>query len=893
MFNLNNPPRKVKKEAHYVATDLDGSLEVPNDESEAHEESSNDNFDNIVSLPDTARKVPVEKNEAVMGSQMSSSSEDINSKKYIGGLYLQDSEPETKKNEVDYSKELKNELITIHGELESDSSPEGRKAAKIKLAGVLEKFKDFVPEIAEKKATEPAPNPHIENLNPKNYEGKGLYIQGNQERAETREKAGAVSDISTKEKATRKGVLNLSEIGTFESEKKVESVQEKSPDEARLVHQAVELAKKQGVEVERDAVKTSEDAYLSAYKDFHSKNSTLKKLFKNGKTESENKELISLKSTYDKNRLAYAEKLQHSVRNRLLEKMEKGKGSKELGAEEKAKERADAILARYNRLIRVREIVKPDLEKKYIARLEAISPKDSKQKEGLLHIFSKGAAWGGKAIKKFNDKVEGATEAGLKKTFGNKLSEKDIKNISKVSARTARILVTTAAFTSAGLATGGLGYGAAGAYAAFKAGKGLVSMALGGTAGAAAGTVYERTGGKKAIKERNVALGSDIQSIKDLEKHAHAEKHGTKEAVEKKRMLAEGLTTGLISGLSSFGFSVEQAHEIAAKHATELANFSHLNSEVHDIAYPGHLEHLPTQEQMNEVAHGHHVAAAHVEGMSHASAPHHEAVHEQATKHHPVETSHHRFAHHPHAAAGQEEVPVATAAVSHESIAPESHVASVPLESHDAIGQSDSSDSPESLAKIKETYSYEQAHGHLPNSTDLNNENDILSKIHEQAPSDTAPVEVHHDAVPVSETHETASVAHTDTVTPETHTSLPVEHSVEVPIQPNVHGISVDPNTPHIYEMQDASTGEKSLAFFEDKNSPNFIEHLTKFAKLHPGKEIYFNSPEPTTLTGTVQPWVNKIDVNAEGDFNIPTTPPLEQLVGVSINPSQFERIIN
>jgi hypothetical protein len=145
MFNLNNPPRKVKKEAHYVATDLDGSLEVPNDESEAHEESSNDNFDNIVSLPDTARKVPVEKNEAVMGSQMSSSSEDINSKKYIGGLYLQDSEPETKKNEVDYSKELKNELITIHGELESDSSPEGRKAAKIKLAGVLEKFKDFVP----------------------------------------------------------------------------------------------------------------------------------------------------------------------------------------------------------------------------------------------------------------------------------------------------------------------------------------------------------------------------------------------------------------------------------------------------------------------------------------------------------------------------------------------------------------------------------------------------------------------------------------------------------------------------------------------------------------------------------------------------------------------------
>jgi hypothetical protein len=585
----------------------------------------------------------------------------------------------------------------------------------------------------------------------------------------------------------------------------------KRPDSHVIVRNAVEHAKRSeraNVENERTSMQSAENAYITAYKEFHLKNNAMQRMYlKHAGNHAEVNKLNTLKETYDKSRLDYAKKLQESVHDRLQDKLEyksknevrtqidkDGKEVKYTIKGNRTQEETTKLLERYNASIRFREIVKPAMEKKQQARLEAAASKE----KGILGTFAKGVKWGHGHISKFNHSITEKMEESLVgvKIGKHEITKEQAKAIVKNGSRAARILATTAAFTTAGVLSGGVGYGVAGLYAGQKILRAVGSIAYRGTVGAGvgagSGVVYQATGGKKASEKLGKANRSDIHTLDDLDKLEFANKHGSKEAIARKRALIETAGTA-VPTLILFGFSAEHAHELAAHHAVQVAanNLNHLGNGTHTVPStstemtwgPG-FKNMP-----NEPHHGippaeTHRMLDHEKPVAHEHHEHHAHHIHHAAKH----TSHHHYEHSPRADAGQNEHVEAAASTASASETPT--ITTAP--------ESSAGDSADSEKIIQETYAYEQAHGHLPTGTDLNDENDILQKIHEQADPTTShtisatPAAPIHEDIPVadhsadvSDSHDVPTASHSevpplDSHTEGTPTGSVYEHS-EVP----------------------------------------------------------------------------------------------------------------
>src|SRR3989344_443122 len=116
---------------------------------------------------------------------------------------------------------------------------------------------------------------------------------------------------------------------------------------------------------EREALTRTEEAYLTAYKEFHANKRVL--------NIREPKEVKDLKRAYDEARFGYAKALESSVKERLGAPTKKtGKALHKWEQMSKKEQEAyqEKLQNRYNSWIRFNEVVKPAAEKKLEARVE-------------------------------------------------------------------------------------------------------------------------------------------------------------------------------------------------------------------------------------------------------------------------------------------------------------------------------------------------------------------------------------------------------------------------------------------------------------------------------------------------------------------------------------------
>ncbi len=340
------------------------------------------------------------------------------------------------------------------------------------------------------------------------------------------------------------------------------SEQAKKAGEVREIRRAAELAMLAGVESERNTMHEAQAKYLSAYKEYYSKHRLLPRFKQDPK-------LNELKTAYQKTQAEYASKLLASARERLNERYGKDafrkeydEGVKGIHGVRDAKGRPMTYeqfheaqiqkrLDRYKGIVQFNDVIKPGIEKERAAKLEAVQSKE----KGAAGLFLKGAGW---ALRKNAELTKSLEEGfgGLAMKAGMK--EEHAKRMGKFGARAARLFVTTAAFTGLGMATGGLGYAAAGLYTGQRVLRGLGSMAIGSTGGYIAGKAYEATGGKQAAEKHATSRRGEISSVADIERQTRDAKHGSREAIERKRTVVETGTAALLS----FGVAAEQAHEM-------------------------------------------------------------------------------------------------------------------------------------------------------------------------------------------------------------------------------------------------------------------------------------------------------------------------------------------
>src|SRR5690606_17623912 len=111
--------------------------------------------------------------------------------------------------------------------------------------------------------------------------------------------------------------------------------------------------------LERSIMQEREKEYLNAYRELERKRTVWGRLSKGKELGAEMARVEALKREYDEARVSYGNALTASAEKRLSEK-----GGDSL--------RADAVLDRYNRIVRFREVMKPAVERKLAARKEAL-----------------------------------------------------------------------------------------------------------------------------------------------------------------------------------------------------------------------------------------------------------------------------------------------------------------------------------------------------------------------------------------------------------------------------------------------------------------------------------------------------------------------------------------
>lgn len=223
--------------------------------------------------------------------------------------------------------------------------------------------------------------------------------------------------------------------------------------------------------------------------------------------------------------LAYAAELQGSVKKRL-----ENRGF--------SKERIDEITARYNRLIRVREIVIPAKEQELKVREQVLD-------ESGRNVFQKALKWNADLTKR----MERGVETLIKKIPGSeKWSKATVERVSRNGARAARLIGFATAGTGIGLLAGGPAAAALITAAAGRAAFGLGSIGAGAAAGYGWGKGFEATKGKERRESFRAAQRRKITSERDLEEQVREYSSGSDAAIEAARIQREKMGA-LIAGL--------------------------------------------------------------------------------------------------------------------------------------------------------------------------------------------------------------------------------------------------------------------------------------------------------------------------------------------------------
>lgn len=264
---------------------------------------------------------------------------------------------------------------------------------------------------------------------------------------------------------------------------------------------------------ERAGMKEAEDAYFAAYKEHYAQ--------KGAKESNEPEELMELKRAYDEKRIAYGSALTESARERLMSKH----GS------EMDPERMQTVLNRYNRLIRYNEIIKPTAEKRYAAKLEALG-------ERPRGLFTKSLRWFGEQNKK------------LENRFG------------KVGARVVRATAVTAIAGALGVGLGTVSAGALLGWGAFRIGRSLatgfasmgIGVATGEVAGLALGAKRQRVLESAAynyVGRTEAELTPEMLENYDIERQAF-EKNVNETTLQNRKQIARAV--GALVGGAGIGF---------------------------------------------------------------------------------------------------------------------------------------------------------------------------------------------------------------------------------------------------------------------------------------------------------------------------------------------------
>lgn len=295
------------------------------------------------------------------------------------------------------------------------------------------------------------------------------------------------------------------------------------------------------VSPEYQKMKEEEEKHYKYYKYLLNKRSLFERITGKGRGSKGFKEehFQQSKKMYDDARIAYGKSLMGSAEERL-----RAKG--------RTPEETKAILDRYSGIVRFNEIVKPGRELAYKMRNES-------RKENAIIVE--------KAYEGMQDLSKKA-ESKLADWFFNKklfskepLDDAAARRWAANTMRAGRIV----AFAGAGAIAAGigpLGWTAAGIGFGRQVATGLASTFIGASAAAVVGKTYDKVSG--ASGKLAVARRGALESDKDLLKADEAYRHGSKEAMARKRAYIENASATI------FGFG---SRDIVSDVVSELPVF--------------------------------------------------------------------------------------------------------------------------------------------------------------------------------------------------------------------------------------------------------------------------------------------------------------------------------
>ena len=226
--------------------------------------------------------------------------------------------------------------------------------------------------------------------------------------------------------------------------------------------------------------------------------------------------------------------------------------------------KSEAVMKRYNRMVRLREIVKPAVEAENAARLEVAGEKSKNLFVNMLKMYQ-GA----------NQKME----QGIADWFrGRGVDEETALRAAQITARAVRLVGFAAVGSAVGTGAAFVGGGAAalttGAILG-KVGIGLSGIFGGATAGWAYGERFMQTTGKARAEAFDASLTQGMDSAEAIAKQKQAFREGSTGALTQARATRENIVASLTGlGVSSFSFltnpntvEVLRGAYSAAKHA--------------------------------------------------------------------------------------------------------------------------------------------------------------------------------------------------------------------------------------------------------------------------------------------------------------------------------------
>lgn len=336
------------------------------------------------------------------------------------------------------------------------------------------------------------------------------------------------------------------------------------------------LDQRAGVFAERAEFKHELEGHRAALKTFINLENDFKK--KKKPTEAEVRAFEVEKSVYAqakaeliKKQLGYTAALQESVSKKLenrptaqrnpLDDLKNYRGKGHFTAEEVEK--------RYNRMVRLREIVIPAVEQENQVREELLNEKGRGLWGTIKHWNKKATEW-----------TEGKADSIIRNTkWAEGKSDEVIDRRARAAARAARLLGFATAGTVVGMIAGGSAALVAGA-ASMRVLYGLSGIVVGSGAGYVAGEQFAHGKGEKLASKFDAMQEQAITSEADLMAQAEAQKTGSADALRDARRNRENFVAAITGGAT--GFLAGGGFE-AMKHVGESL-WGFLHGDAHEVA---------------------------------------------------------------------------------------------------------------------------------------------------------------------------------------------------------------------------------------------------------------------------------------------------------------------